>query len=465
MWESLFYIFLYVIAFVIILLYIVLVYNRQSIIDNWDNYKCNPLVMPFAHYFGKDTMGNLNGCLWTGYKSNFAILIAPFNYMTEIMKKVIGQLFDQLNSIRTILKPIRDFVDSATATVYKKIEGIMNLTYFTFLKMNNLVKRTFSNFRLMLYTLEATQFSIQSTWNGPIGDITRFWARGIGFFQKFMCFAPNTKLVLNNSQSCDIADIKIGDVLFNNNVVKGVMCIAGLDKYFNYNGIIVSGNHIVFDIIQNKWVAVKDAVGAQLVNRPDIQKIYCIITSSNRIHIYGNNRFIYLFADYLEIDDDSIMAYQRDLIYKQLGIKTKSISVDYNLLGGQSKIHMADGSYKFMESINVGDSLYIEPVFKSRENRVVAIIKHSVSDIEIYSRDTLTASISNIIWYNDRWTPIKDLAFEFTKMGKRSGVFYNIVTTAGYFSLEGFIFRDYLELHSESIYKSVREYTLELMNN
>ena len=84
--ESLFYIFIYVLIFIILLAYIVLVYNRQNIINNWDNYKCNPLVMPFASTFEKDTMENLTGCLWSGFKVNYGILIKPFTYMTDSIK-------------------------------------------------------------------------------------------------------------------------------------------------------------------------------------------------------------------------------------------------------------------------------------------------------------------------------------------------------------------------------------------
>jgi len=454
--ESLFYIFLYGLIFIILLLYIILVYNRKNIINNWDTYKCSPLVMPFASFFNKDPIENLNGCMWNGYKSNFAILIKPFTYMIDTIKLVIGKLFEQLNSIRTILKPMRDFVESATAMVYKKIEGIMNLTMFTFLKMNNLMKRTFANFRLMVYALEASQYTIQSTWNGPIGQITRFWAPGVDFFSKFFCFEPNTKVLDNNKLPIDISKLKIGDTLYNNNNVIGILYMIGVDNYYNYNGIIVSGNHLVYNNQNKKWSEVSLAPNAKYVYNPDIKNVICLITKNNTIPIIDTSGNIHNFADYLETGDEAVMRYQRGLIYNKLSMFSPEIPTGFNLIDGKTPIFMNNNKYIDISNIQIGDKL-------NDNNAVVGIIQQYVNEIDVIYIDNIMYAISNIIFQNDSWITIKMLKKSYS-VTKYTGIMYNLITTKGFYQTDKFIVRDYLELHSAEIYDDVREFTLNILN-
>ena len=454
--EDLINIFIYVIIFIILLLYIILVYNRKNIINNWEQYKCSPLIIPFASYFDKDPIENLNGCMWNGYKSNFSIFIKPFTYMTDIIKSVIKKLFDQLNSIRTLLRPIRDFVEGATAMVYKKIEGIMNLTMFSFLKMNNLMKRTFANFRLMVYTLEASQYTIQSTWNGPIGKITRFWAPGIDFFSDFFCFEPSTKVLNVDKTPVEISKLNIGDTLFHNNKIIGILNMVGIDNYYNYNGIIVSGNHLVYNYDNKKWIEVSLAPGAKYVRKPEIKNVVCLITSNNTIPVLDKLGLIHHFCDYIETTDPSVMKYQRSLIYNSLSMNTQNIPLDYNLIDSKTPIRMDDDNYVRISNISIGDKLY-------NNNTVVGIIYHFVNDLECIYIDNIMYGFSNIVYYNDAWINVKFLE-NTESVTKYSGVMYNLITTKGYYQTNKFIVRDYLELHSVKIYDDVRSLTLRVLN-
>jgi hypothetical protein len=454
--EALFNIFIYVIIFIILLLYIILVYNRKNIIKNWDQYKCSPLIIPFASFFDKDPVENLNGCMWNGYKSNFAILIKPFTYMIDTIKLVIKKLFDQLNSIRTLLKPIRDFVESATAMVYKKIEGIMNLTMFTFLKMNNLMKRTFANFRLMVYALEASQYTIQSTWNGPIGQITRFWAPGVDFFSDFFCFEPSTKVLNVNKIPVEISKIKIGQSLFHNNNVIGILKMIGVDNYYNYNGIIVSGNHLVYNYENKKWTEVSFAPGAKYVHKPEIKNVYCLITANNTIPILDNYGKIHHFSDYIETKDDAVMKYQRNLIYNSLSMNVQNVPLDYNLVDSITPIQMDNKNYIKISDIHIGDKLY-------DNNTVVGVIQQYVNQLETITIDNILYSVSNIIYDKGAWINIKSLDIS-NHITNYSGIMYNLITTKGFYQTDKFIIRDYLELHSPKIYEDVRKLTLRILN-
>ena len=90
--KSIFYLIIYFITFVSILGFLVLSVNKQYIIDNWSVYRCNPLVMPFAGYFGFNSSENMVGCLNVSFNSYFGLLIRPFQYMIDIVKKIINDI-------------------------------------------------------------------------------------------------------------------------------------------------------------------------------------------------------------------------------------------------------------------------------------------------------------------------------------------------------------------------------------
>ena len=134
---------IYFIIFLSCVGYLLLVENRQKIIDDWENYRCNPLVMPFASYFGHNASENLEGCLSVSFKLFFDMLMAPFNGMMSMISGLLGNLVTQLNFIRNLTAPIREFVKSAAQSVFKKTENLMNVVMFTFLKMNDILKKIF----------------------------------------------------------------------------------------------------------------------------------------------------------------------------------------------------------------------------------------------------------------------------------------------------------------------------------
>ena len=66
-WIMTLYIFLVFIGMFCINIFII---NYNNIKNNWNDYKCSPLVMPFAGVFGHDPGSNFTGCI-TSMQSDF----------------------------------------------------------------------------------------------------------------------------------------------------------------------------------------------------------------------------------------------------------------------------------------------------------------------------------------------------------------------------------------------------------
>ena len=57
-------------VFILVTSFFTLFFLRTHIASNWDQYKCNPLVMPFAEMFGFDSTQVLNSCI--GYSTRMS---------------------------------------------------------------------------------------------------------------------------------------------------------------------------------------------------------------------------------------------------------------------------------------------------------------------------------------------------------------------------------------------------------
>lgn len=434
-------IFLYFIIFLICLGYMLLVQNRERIRDNWENYRCNPIVMPFASYFGHNAAENFEGCLSVSFKMFFDMLMAPFNAMLSMISGLLGNLVTQLNFIRNLTAPIREFVQSAAKSVFKKTENLMNVVMFTFLKMNDILKRVFANFRLMVYTLEATQMTLTSTWNGPIGKATRFWAPAIDFF----CFAASTPIKMRSGEHKSISRLVIGNELYESSRVYGLLRSIAPDYMYNYKNIIVAGGHFVKDI-DGVWRPVEQStIAIKIKTPPSIQYIYSVWTTNHKLCVNDIE-----FADY----DETVqtLQLQKKMVCRQLEIeyndiqkRSESIEIDLvqetepepNLLHADIQILLCNKTWKPISQLEMDDELF------PKGNRIVAQIQKCMPITMCNGY-----GIGNIVYDNHQWNLLSNIQKNTELDVIRNEICFNIATTRGFFITRDYIVRDYLELSS-----------------
>jgi hypothetical protein len=304
---------------------------------------------------------------------------------------------------------------------------------FSFYKINNIMKRLFANFRLMIYTLEASQMTIKSTWDGPIGKTARFWGKGLDFFLNAFCFAPDTLVFINNTNYCKISDVKLGDKI-NNSVVYGIMKTIAPNTIYNYKGVIVSGNHYVKE--DNKWLKVKDSSYSKIIDTPpNIQFLYSLWTDNHRIMINNIE-----FADYEETD--LTFNLQKELILNYFECNENVMYEEPNLLMDNMLILTSDLTWKPINNIQIGDKLF------PSNNQVMGRVCQKVT---AHIKDGMT---TNNIIYNKKW---KLLETEPGNSYVKTDIFYNLIVSHGYFITPKYIIRDYMELHDTTIYDCVAE--------
>lgn len=124
-------------------------------------------------------------------------------------------------------------------------------------------------------------------------------------------FHQDTTLNVNN-KPVKIKDI-IDNKLFTGNIIGGVEMDLPDVNWYNYKGIIVSGNTLVKE--NQIWLRVYESVYSKKID--DKYKLYNIITDDNIIKIDSNSEKI-IFRDMVESFDNDINSYVNELLEKSL---------------------------------------------------------------------------------------------------------------------------------------------------
>lgn len=413
-YKSFIYIAIISIAFCLIIGYVFVKKFKGHILQNWNKYKYNPIIIPFAHLLGKNPMEIFNGINFNIFKGFFKVLMAPFTYFLKIVyKKILPLIGNSLNKFREYTLPIRRFFRNGALMFYNKIDRYTKVVSFFFMKIRNIMKRLSATFRLLLYQLEASQLFIKSIWYGPIGSGSVKSAKLVSKASKFFttvfphvndenrkkygggdeCFHEDTVIFSKNKNKyVKIKEIKIGDIVQTD--INEYSEVLGTCKFINPNnlydlfGIKVSGSHIVKDGLF--WKYVKDITNVKCKDQPEY--VYSLITANNQLYIKDQ-----IFRDHIEI---SCPNHHFNSVIKLIN-RNYSDFGNNTLIPGVSTNNFIKTQFSqcLIEDIKIGDKLY-------QGSEVKGIIRFKNKG-ETYKLKHLIATGRQIVYHNRQWISLQ----------------------------------------------------------
>lgn len=140
-------------------------------------------------------------------------------------------------------------------------------------------------------------------------------------FKKAFCFHGNTLVALSNGRSIRMKDITIGDNLYNDNEVLGVMKFNGKNvKLVDNCGVVSTRNHHILSS-DGIYRRAGETFDAKKVNEK-VSFLYDLETTNHKIVCIGNNNEMITFTDFSEVDDkdDVIEKYELDILNHKYGM-------------------------------------------------------------------------------------------------------------------------------------------------
>jgi len=285
-----------IIVFIFIFLYIfnLVVVGMQRIKDNWPVYRCQPLVMPFASFFGHDTGKNYAYCIQSMQKGFMDDLLKPLNFNVNILGDITSELTGTFNNFREFTKYFRFSMMDAFSNIFATLFNLMVEVQRTVINIKDMVGKVIGIMTTTLYVLDGSVMTMSSAWSGPPGQLVRA-----------LCFHPETKLDLKNGNKVSMKDVELNSILKNGTRVLSVMKLSNLDengtiiekmyrvkrniKNNNDNDndndyILVSGSHLIYNPDSKQFVQVKDLPNSE-ISQVDCDVLSCLITSNHTIPI------------------------------------------------------------------------------------------------------------------------------------------------------------------------------------
>ena len=278
--------FLYVnIAFAIYIAGVFYYSQLAEIKTNWPLYRCNPMYM----FLADNVEENFGYCIQSMQSNYMGYLLAPLTYITGTLGTQLGGFMDDIQNIRAMFNKIRTFFSSIIQSVFGVFLNLIIEFQRITIGIKDLIGKTVGIMVSLMYVMDGSIKTMNSTWNGPPGQLVRALGK---------CFHPNTKVKLNNGNIKNMKDIDLGDILEDGSIVESVLKIDNKINPLNFynipNGIngeniLVTGSHLVFDKKTNNYVKVENY---KLATKTSIVHDWfsCLITDTHKIPI-GNELF------------------------------------------------------------------------------------------------------------------------------------------------------------------------------
>ena len=325
--------------------------NAQPIADDWPNQRCKPNIIPFAglitHPEGvtasEYTAENFTYCIQNILSDITGSAISPLTFVTNILLTVANSISETIQAIREMIDKVRTFAQSIFEEIMGRIMNIMIPLQEIIISFKDLVGKIQGTLTGGLFTLLGSYYTLKSlmgaiaqfiiiiliaiavvvailwilpfTWGLAATNTAIFIAIAIpmAIVLAFMidilkvqtslsipsikCFDKNTLFTMNDSSEKIISEIKVGDILFNNNEVTAIVKVEtkGSSMYF-LDGIYVSDSHKLF--YHGKWICVYEHPDAIKVSEYNEPYLYCLNTTKKIIQIND-----LIFSDWDEIDE------------------------------------------------------------------------------------------------------------------------------------------------------------------
>jgi hypothetical protein len=334
----------YTLILITITFFVLLLGMRRTVIKHWDKYRCSPLILPFAEFFGYDSSDTLSQCISKNVSDATGPVVKPYEDLFSVMKSTNMDMSSSLEDIRGVMKALKENVTDSFNNVMTKMGNMGSTAQFLMMKIQAMVQKLLALYVTLLYfawsmmkgleamikdpvligaqgTLDTAVKLVEKPGKGlkQVGKALKKGAKAVGKsakktgkkIKKAFCFGPMTRVLLDDGKFKDMVDIKIGDKLLGGSIVTGTMKFNSKDTYLVDNSGIIStfDHHVLHNGIFKKSGSVPNAK----VYTGQIPYLYDIDTSNHRITILNDNNEHIVYTDFTEVDHDNNYVYEYEL--------------------------------------------------------------------------------------------------------------------------------------------------------
>jgi len=218
--------------------------------------------------------------------------IGPMQKQLDTQNRMLEKNQKMMENQNKMIFNIRKNIEKQYQDIYQKLLNMYKRLAYLFKKFARVFYQIFTVFKDIFMVLKYSIWTLSSMWNGPIGNTVRV-----------LCFGGETLLKVDRGGKKNfmrMSEIRVNDMIGDNEVIGCCRFInQGGNKFYNLDGVNVSGSHLVE--YNGMMIRVKDHPNSKEI-KYEMENIYSIITNTGKMKI-GKN----IFRDHL--GDNSIDTY------------------------------------------------------------------------------------------------------------------------------------------------------------
>ena len=411
------------------------------------------------------TQENFDYCLQNMATQISSLSVKPFISILTNTHTLFSKHLVDINNSREMIANIRTSLSSMGSVIYERLMNVVIAIQKILTNINDSINKGQGVMTAALYTSLGTYFAMKSfigtvldiiikvlislsiiilglwaipfTWPAaivltvmfiaisiPLAIVAVFMTTVLGVKSqgapRLRCFDENTPIQMNDGTFSKIKTIKCGDILKGNIVVTANLVLTATDlNMYNLNETIISGRHMIF--YKDTWIPVQKHPNAKAIKKYTKPYVYCLNTDSKTIQVNND-----LFLDWDELFNHELNKILNIMILNGNGIidrVNKTTNIHSCLTKGMAKntpISMANNCIKYIQDINIGDTLPID-----KENTSSSIV-YGVVELSTKGMDDIYQNLE--IYQETKEQPDK---------------LYHILTYPSYFYTNGRIINDY----------------------
>ena len=327
-----------ILLFLFMYLVTILGTNISHIKKNWPLYRCNPLIMPFASYFGVDSKDNMQKCTTNTHSSFMDAFLQPLHKMQEESLKHQKTIHESQKTSTSTMSKHRGLVASLSAGLFDKLNNVLIEMTKTGLTMEDNIARIQGLFSTVYYMFKSVTY---------VGESIASMIVEFPF-----CFAKNTIIPTLHKGATPIQFLTPGTILSDQSIVTATMILDSThETFYLLDKTIVTGSHKVLH--QKKWIKVKDhpdTISLPHLNEP----VYCFNTTNKIIKLHNT-----IYSDWDDLEERDLVILNKacsPYLYEPLVFENihKHLEVGFH---PDTRLQMEDGTYKKIKKIQLGEIL------------------------------------------------------------------------------------------------------------
>ena len=130
-------------------------FARQTIIDNWGKYKCNPIIIPFAGMFGHDSAQTLSDCMSKHALASTALISNPFASAFKTFSTTMSSTADMVTDMNFMGTGMTNMFSIQLGKIVGQLGNVGSAIQYLIIKIETLLQRIVAVVTVILYTMSS----------------------------------------------------------------------------------------------------------------------------------------------------------------------------------------------------------------------------------------------------------------------------------------------------------------------